>query len=134
MVDNRDVDDNPGRELPAPDFPSAPLGREGYSPAEVDEFVAALGRALQHDPPTLAPYEVDDQRFKVKRVGSRYAMREVDDYLDRAHELLRDRHGHDAVAALEGHGTAPKHFPTWWIYLIALVLIVLLVGFALTQL
>jgi hypothetical protein len=134
MPDNRTVDDNPGRTLPAPEFPAAPLGREGYTRAEVDAFVAALDQALRHDPPTLAPYEVDDQRFRVRRLGNRYALREVDDYLDRAHELLRDRHGEDGVAALAGNGAAPQHFPTWWIYLIALVLIAVLVGFALTQL
>lgn len=130
MPENRRVDPTPDRMLPAPDFPSAPLGREGYGIAEVDEFVAALEQALQHDPPTMAPYEVDDQRFKVNRLGRSYAMRPVDDYLDQAHDLLRRRHGEDAVAGLEGRNTPPKHFATWWIYLIALVLVAAVIGFA----
>jgi DivIVA domain-containing protein len=132
MHHNRRVDDT-DRQLPAPDFRHAGLGREGYSIAEVDEFVAELERALRHDPPTMAPYEVADQRFRTVRFRGGYRMREVDDYLDAARDQLRDRHGADAVAGLEGSSVEAKHFPTIWIYLVALVLIAVIVGFALTH-
>jgi DivIVA domain-containing protein len=122
------------RQLPAPDFPHTGLGREGYSIAEVDEFVAELERALRHDPPTMAPYEVADQRFRTVRVRGGYRMREVDDYLDAARDELRSRRGADAISGLEGSSVEAKHFPTIWIYLAALVLIVVIVGFAISQL
>jgi DivIVA domain-containing protein len=121
-------------ELPEPRFPAAGWGREGYDAGQVDAFVEELRRALRHDPPGMAPYEVTDQRFAVRRRGRGYALRPVDDYLDRAHDLLRARHGGDAVASLEGHSTPPKHFPTWWIYLVGLVIVAAVVAFTLTQL
>jgi hypothetical protein len=74
---------------------------------------------------------VTDQRFAVRRRGRGYALRPVDDYLDRAQALLRARHGDDAVASLEGHSTPPEHFPTWWIYVLALVIVVAVVVFTL---
>lgn len=132
MDDNRRVDDS-GRQLPAPDLPHATVGREGYRVAEVDEFLAQLERALRADPPTMAPYEVADQRFHTVRLRRGYRMREVDDYLDEAQELLRRRHGADAVAGLQGSPVPAKHFPTFWIYLVALVLIAAVVGFVVTQ-
>ncbi|HET6561152.1 MAG TPA: hypothetical protein VFG72_04700 [Marmoricola sp.] len=121
-------------ELPEPDFPSAGWGREGYAADEVDSFVDELRRSLRHDPPRMAPYEVADQRFPVRRRGRGYALRPVDDYLDQARAVLRERHGGDAVASLEGHSTPPEHFPTWWIYLLAVVLVVAVVAFTVAQL
>ncbi len=115
-------------ELPEPDFPAAGWGREGYDADQVDEFVGELRRSLRHEPPAMAPYEVTDQRFAVRRRGRGYALRPVDDYLDRAQALLRERHGADAVASLEGHSTPPEHFPTWWIYLLALLIVAAIVA------
>jgi hypothetical protein len=128
------VIDDAGTGLPDPNFPSASWAREGYSAAEVDEFVAELQVALTKDPPTMAPYEIADQRFRVTRFGRRYALREVDDFLDTGQERLRERHGEDAVANLEGRAPEPRHVRTGWIYLVALVLIVLMAIFVITQL
>ena len=134
MLHNRQVSDDVGTGLPDPEFPTATWGREGYSASEVDEFVGEMKQALRREPPTMAPYEVADQRFKVARFGRRYALRQVDEYLTSGQEVLRERHGDDAVAKLEGRAPQPRHFPTWWIYLVALVLVALMIGFLLTQL
>lgn len=117
-----------------PAFRTATWGREGYAADEVDEFVDQLRGALRRDPPTMAPYEVMDQQFKVTRLGRRYQLRPVDEFLDTQHSALRERHGEDAVARLEGRAPEPRHFPTLWIYLVALVLVVAMVLFLLTQL
>ena len=129
---NRTVTDP--AELSEPDFPSAGFARQGYAAHEVDAFVAELRRALRHDPPSMAPYEVTDQRFRVRRRGRGYALRPVDDYLDHAQVVLRGRHGGDAVASVEGHSTPPEHVPTWWIYVLALVIIAAVVAFTVWQL
>ncbi len=121
-------------ELPAATFPTARFGREGYAAAEVDEFVDQLRRALRREPPTMAPYEIVDERFKVTRLGRRYQPRAVDEFLDSGDGILRERHGQDAVANLEGRAPEPKHFPTLWIYLVALVLVAAMLLFLLTQL
>ena len=120
--------------LPDPQLSGAPWGREGYSVPEVDAFVVELRTALQRKPPTIAPYEVADQRFKVSRFGKRYALKDVDDFLDLAQARLREVHGEDAVAHVEGREPEPRHFPTGWIYLVALVLVALMVAFLVTQL
>jgi hypothetical protein len=129
---NRSV--SPPAELPEPQFPTARWGRERYDAEQVDAFIVELHRSLRHDPPGMAPYEVTDQRFAVRRRGRGYSLRPVDDYLDRAHDLLRARHGADAVASLEGHSTPPEHFPTWWIYVLALVIVAAVVVFTVNQL
>jgi hypothetical protein len=131
---NRQVNDDADTELPDPELPAATWGREGYSASEVDEFVGQLERALRREPPTMAPYEVVDQRFKVTRFGRRYALRAVDDYLEAGQVKLRERHGEDAVANLEGRAPEPHHHPTLWIYGVALVLVAIMVLFLLTQL
>lgn len=133
-MDDDPTPDAPPSELPAPELPTARFPREGYSADEVDAFVEELRRALRREPPAVAPYEIADQRFKVSRFGRRYRLREVDAYLDQAEDMFRERHGRDAVALVEGHGPEPRHVPTWWIYLIALVIAGLLVLFLLTQL
>ena len=61
-------------------------------------------------------------------------MRSVDDYLERVQAVLRERHGGDAVADVEGHLATPRHVPTTWIYVVALVLVVAMLAFAFTQL
>ena len=129
MTDDAAPEAAPHPGLPDPELPSARFPREGYSAAEVDAFIDELQRALRKDPPAMAPYEIADQRFKVSRLGRRYRLREVDDYLDRAQEQLRERHGEDAVAQLEGRAPEPHHVRTWWIYLIAVVIAAALVAF-----
>jgi DivIVA domain-containing protein len=133
-------DDHPGTGFAKtagwsdPEFRTASWGREGYSAGEVDEFVDQLRGAMRRDPPTMAPYEVVDQQFKVSRLGRRYQLRPVDEFLDAQHRALRERHGEDAVANLEGRTPEPRHFPTLWIYLVAAVLVAAMVLFLLTQL
>ena len=136
--DERQDDQGPGpaktAALPDRELPTAGWGREGYAATEVDEFVEQLRQALRREPPTMAPYEVVDQRFGVTRFGRRYQLRAVDELLDAAREVLRERHGEDAVANLEGRVPEPRHFPTLWIYAVALVLVAAMVLFLLTQL
>jgi hypothetical protein len=139
VQDNRRVTDDVDPGLPEPVLPdpvlaSASWGREGYRVGEVDAFVVELRTALQRQPPTIAPYEVADRRFKVSRFGRRYALKEVDDFLDLAQARVREVHGEDAVANVEGRAPEPRHFPTGWIYLVALVLVAVMVAFLVTQL
>ena len=147
MQHNRQVTDDassrqtepPEAQLPDGAQPAAglPVARgisEGYAALEVDEFLAELRRSVRRDPPTMAPYEVADQRFKVSRFGRRYTLRDVDELLDQSLEVLRERHGEDAVANLEGTAPEPRHVRTWWIYVVALVLVAVMVAFILTQL
>jgi hypothetical protein len=117
-----------------PQLPGCRFLREGYAGDEVDEFVAGLRRSLRHDPPAMAPYEVADARFKVTRFGRRYALRAVDEYLETAQSGLRERHGEDAVAGLEGRLAQERHVPTLWIYLVGVLLVAAVVIFAVTQL
>jgi hypothetical protein len=130
---NRQVIEDAATGLPDPQLPAARWGRAGYGASEVDDFTGQLERSLRRDPPTMAPYEVADQRFKVTRFGRRYALREVDEFLDQAQRVLRERHGEDAVANLEGTAREPRHVRTGWIYLVALVLVALMVVFLLIQ-
>ena len=118
----------------APQLPGCRFLTEGYAADEVDEFVDELRRALRHDPPTMAPYEVADARFKVTRLGRRYALRPVDEHLDSAQAALRERHGEDAVAEVEGRVSDERHVSTLWIYLVGLAVVAAVVLFALTQL
>ena len=128
------TDDQDAGQLPDPELPTAQWGREGYAAAEVDDFVTRLRSAMQRQPPTMAPYEVADQRFKVSRLGRRYALEPVDAFLEQAEGQLRAVHGEDAVAHVEGRQPEPHHFPTGWIYLVALVLVAGMVAFLVTQL
>jgi hypothetical protein len=125
---------SPVDELAQPAFRRAGFGREGYRVDEVDDFVRQLQGALESDPPAMAPYEVADHRFGVVRWRNGYSLRGVDEYLAHAQEVLRTRHGDDPVASLAGRVDDRRHFPTGWIYIVALVLILVIVGVALTQL
>jgi DivIVA domain-containing protein len=118
----------------APDLPGCRFLTEGYAAEEVDEFVDELRRALRHDPPAMAPYEVADARFKVTRVGRRYALQPVDEYLESTRVALRERHGEDAVAEVEGRVSDERHVSTLWIYLVGLAVVVAVILFAVTQL
>jgi hypothetical protein len=98
---------------------------QGYDRGQVDAFLADLHRALRHDPPTMAPYEVADQRFSVVRGRAGYAMRPVDEYLDRAQELLRSRRGaDDALAGLDGREVPRTSRAARWVYAVAALLVV----------
>jgi hypothetical protein len=105
----------------------------GYRADEVDAFLAELLKAVDRDPPGKAPYEVADARFRATHLRRRYRMRSIDDYLEQAQAVLRERHGHDAVADIEGQLSTPRHVPTAWIYVVALAIVVLIVAFAVTQ-
>ena len=136
-----DADPGPAEEpagVPA-ELPEEPPRRAtglsvGYRADEVDAFLAELWKAMDRPQPAMAPYEVADARFKATRVRRRYQMRSVDDYLERIQAVLRERHGADAVADVEGHLSTPRHVRTGWIYAVALVLIVVMLAFAFTQL
>lgn len=111
-------------QLREPAFGDAGLGREGYDREAVDAFVLQLRQALRHQPPSMAPYEVADQRFpSVRRHG--YEMADVDDYLDHALAVLRTRHGDDALAGLEGHkAEPPEPRPGWFVPVMVLLALV----------
>lgn len=148
MAHNRRVPDNeetpdasPAAEsrTPAVTMPEGPPRRAtglrvGYRADEVDAFLADLRRAVHRDPPAMAPYEVADARFRATRVRARYRMRSTDELLAQAQQALRHRHGEDAVADVEGHASPPRPVRTGWIYGVAVVLVVLMLAFALTQL
>ena len=134
MHDNPRVTSTTPGAADAPDLPGCRFLTEGYAADEVDEFVDQLRRSLRHDPPAMAPYEVADARFKVTRMGRRYALRPVDDYLESAQAALRARHGEDAVAEVEGRVAEERHVSTLWIYLVGLAVVVAVVIFAVTQL
>jgi hypothetical protein len=121
-------------DRPDPDFPTTRWGARGYRCEDVDSFVEQLRRAQRSEPPAMAPYEVVDQRFAGVRFRRGYAMKPVDEYLDTAQRTLREKHGEDAVAGIEGHATEPRHFPTIWIYAFAAVLVVAIVVFGVTLL
>ena len=137
MVDNAQVSSEaepaPEENHPRPTLRRAGFGREGYRVDEVDTFLESLQRALASDPPAMAPYEVADHRFGVVRWRKGYALRDVDEYLAQAQDELRTRHGDDPVADLPGRVEDRRHFPTGWIYIVALVLIVLIVAAAISQ-
>lgn len=139
MPHNRRVNDDvdpgePERSLPEVELPTVSWGREGYAADEVDEFLDRLRQSVQRVPPTMAPYEVEDERFKVARLGRRYALRAVDDHLDLAKQRLRALHGDDAIAEVRGTAPEPHKVHTGWIYLVALLLVAAMVVFVLTVL
>ena len=134
MLHNPRVSESRPGTLDDPELPGCRFLAEGYAADEVDEFVEQVRRALRHDPPAMAPYEVADARFKVTRWGHRYALREVDTYLDSAQAALRERHGEDAVAEVEGHASEERHVSTVWIYLVGVLVVAAVVLFAVTQL
>ena len=105
--------------------------RVGYRADEVDEFLAELWRALDRTTPGWRRTRSPTQRFKATRLRRRYQMRSVDDYLERVQAVLRERHGEDAVADVEGHARRRRATSRpRWIYLVALVLVVAMLAFA----
>ncbi len=101
---------------------------QGYDRGQVDAFLADLHRALRQDPPTMAPYEVADRRFSVVRGRAGYAMRPVDEYLDRAEEVLRERRGPgDPLAGVQGREVPKVSHAARWVYAVAAVIVVAIV-------
>ena len=81
-------------DLDTEQFRQTRPGAEGYDRDEVDLFVAQVREALRHEPPSMAPWEVRDKRFRVGRFHRGYDEHAVDDFLDRAERLLSEAHGH----------------------------------------
>ena len=128
MGHNHQVD--PTTAPPAPAFPRTKIGSRGYSRKEVDRFVSLVDRALDRDPPGLAPEQVEQWRFHGTRWRHGYAMEPVDTYLDEVGGVVRSRGGHQAED-LQGPRPA-HHVRTWWIYALALVLSIVIAVFAFT--
>lgn len=118
-----------------PFFAPKPLLRLGYDRAAVDELVAKVVLAVHNERQTsVGADDVARARFPSRRWGRGYDMRDVDDYLGVAEALLRMR------ATAQGRRPAPvpltkesaHHHPrTWWVYAIAAVLVLVIVGFTL---
>lgn len=122
-----------GRRRTGQDFPQASLFRRGYAPAEVDAFLHEAERALRREPPTMAPYEVQDARFRGVRWRQGYDMAAVDERMEELHVALRERHGDDSLSAIQGHVSERSHRVAFWIYVTAAILVAVIVAFALTQ-
>lgn len=129
MRHNRPVTRDDGGQ----DFPLTGFLRRGYDVSEVETFLHEAERALRSDPPTMAPYEVQDARFRGVRWRRGYEMRAVDEHLEELHGALRERHGDDGVSAIQGHESVRQHRTAFWIYVVAAVLVAVMVAFALSQ-
>ena len=144
MPHNRPVTDDAGSAVPsaqphlAVDRPRLRIrrrGSEGYRREEVDAFVDRALTALGENPPSLTPEDLDAQRFRVVRVRRGYDMRQVDDWMDALAGQLRRGRTSAASSAAGGRPSPPRHHVrTWWIYAIAVVLVLAMVLFAVTQL
>ncbi len=130
----RGRDDALGTRRRGQDFPEAGWGRRGYDCAEVEDFLHEAERSLRHRPPAMAPYEVQDARFRGARWRQGYDMRAVDARLAELHTALREAHGEDSVSGVEGRESAREHRVAFWIYVVAAVLVVAILGAAGTQL
>jgi hypothetical protein len=127
-------DDPAGKRRRGQDFPLAGFWRRGYECAQVETFLHDAERALRRDPPAMAPYEVQDARFRGVRWRRGYDMAAVDERMEQLHAALRERHGDDGVSGIQGHESARSHRTAFWIYLSAAVLVALILVFAVTQL
>ena len=120
-----------------PTFPHKPFLRTGYDRAAVDAFVAKAVLAVHDERQTsVTAEEVARTRFPGRRFGSGYRMREVDDYLGVVEALLRMRAtGRGAHADPVPADVEREHHrhPTWWVYGTALVIVLVVVVFTLTQ-
>ncbi len=119
-----------------PTFAPKPLLQLGYDRAAVDEFVTLVVLAVHKERQTsVSADDVARARFPSRRLGRGYDMRDVDDYLGVAEALLRMRataRGRGPDPDLQGGG-AEHHPRTWWVYAVAVLLVLLIVGFMLTQ-
>jgi hypothetical protein len=126
-------DDVAGKRRGGHGFPRSGTIRRGYEASQVDAFVEGAERALRRDPPTMAPYEVQDARFRGVRWRRGYDMRAVDQRLEELHAALRERHGAASVSGIQGRESARQHRTAFWVYLTAAVLVVAMLGFAVWQ-
>jgi DivIVA domain-containing protein len=126
-------EDSGGKRRSGQDFPRASFFRRGYACAEVDAFLHEADRALRREPPPMAPYEVQDARFRGVRWRRGYDMRLVDERMEKLYVALRDRHGDDTVSGIQGHVSERSHRVAFWIYVGATVLVLVIIAFALTQ-
>lgn len=127
-----------GKRRSGQDFPVSGLLRRGYEVAAVDAFLHDAERALRSDPPAMAPYEVQDARFRGVRWRRGYDMQAVDERMAELHAELRERHGDrpDGVSGIQGHESVRSHRTAFWIYATAAVLVVVIavvVAIALVQ-
>lgn len=127
------ADDPAGKRRRGQDFPRTRFPRRGYDCSQVEDFLHEAERALRHTPPAMAPYEVQDARFRGVRFRQGYDMVAVDERMEELHATLREAHGDDSVGSIQGHESVRQHRAAFWIYVGAAVLVVLIVGFALTQ-
>ena len=121
-------DDGSGKRRRGQDFPVAGRLRRGYDVAEVETFLHDAERALRSDPPAMAPYEVQDARFRGVRWRRGYDMAAVDERMAELHADLRERHGDrpDGVSGIQGHESVRSHRTAFWIYVTAAVLVVVI--------
>lgn len=127
-------DDPSGKRRRGQDFARTRFPRRGYDCTQVEDFLHQAERAMRYTPPAMAPYEVQDARFKGVRFRQGYDMVAVDERMEQLHATLREAHGDDSVGDLQGHESVRQHRVAFWIYVSAAVLVVLIIGFALTQL
>ena len=130
----QDDEDPAGKRRRGQDFPRTRFPRRGYDCSQVEDFLHEAERALRYTPPAMAPYEVQDARFRGVRFRQGYDMVAVDGRMEQLHATLRDAHGDDSVGDLQGHESVRQHRAAFWIYVGAAVLVVLIIGFALFQL
>ena len=70
--------------------------RAGYAAEEVEPFVAEVEDALRSPVPSLDATDVAWKLFSPVVLRHGYRMDDVDDYLDRAEHVLRERQGGSA--------------------------------------
>ena len=125
--------DSAGERRSGDDFPRSGTFRRGYDVAQVDTFLHEAERALRRNPPTMAPYEVQDARFRGVRWGKGYAMRPVDERMEELHAALRERHGDRGVSSIQGNESARQHRVAFWVYVTGALLVAAILAFAMTQ-
>jgi DivIVA domain-containing protein len=68
--------------------------RTGYDPTEVDAFVQTVEDALCSPAPDLKAFDVLWQDFTTVRLKPGYHRDDVDGYLERANQVLKQRERH----------------------------------------
>ena len=83
----------------------------GYSVQEVDNFVALVEDALASVVPRVSSTDVAACRFTPVQFKPGYDMNEVDEYLEQARRLLRDREDQLPPSVRQTHQPAPAGSP-----------------------